>query len=172
MIYVYKISEEEKLSLDNINKNHASSILRMRAHSVLLSSNGFKVKEIADIITVCRQTIATWLRGWNKEGLLGLFDKPRSGRPCESTINKISKEEKLSLASMNKNHPSSLLRIRAQFVLLSDKGFKVKEIADIMLVSRHTIVIWLRRWEENGISGLFDLPRTGRSYTVIANGIN
>lgn len=81
MLYVTDISAEEKLTLENMKKNYPEYMPRMRAHAVLLSETGYEVQQIADIFGVCRQTTASWLRSWAKEGIFGLFDKPRSGRP-------------------------------------------------------------------------------------------
>lgn len=81
MLYVKDISAEEKLTLENMKKNYPGYMPRMRAHAVLLSDTGYEVQQIADIFGVCRQTTASWLRSWAKQGIFGLFDKPRSGRP-------------------------------------------------------------------------------------------
>lgn len=54
---------------------------RMRAHSILLSSEGLKIKEIAKVYQVDRDTVSTWIKKWEKAGMESLYDKPRSGRP-------------------------------------------------------------------------------------------
>ena len=87
MLQVKKISLEEMLVLENIKKNHSSHIPRMRAHAVLLSLNGYEIHQISDIFGVCRKTTTGWIGSWNKQGVLGLFDKPRSGRPRKVKAN-------------------------------------------------------------------------------------
>ena len=81
MLRVNKLTEEEKITLEQMKKNHPGNFPRMRAHAILLSNIGFEVQELAKIFNACRQTIATWLRAWEKKGICGLLDKHRSGRP-------------------------------------------------------------------------------------------
>ncbi len=81
MIRIKELTPEEKAILENVKKSHPGYMPRMRAHAILLSESGFEVQELSEIFGVCRQTTATWLKAWNKEGLAGLEDKPRSGRP-------------------------------------------------------------------------------------------
>jgi transposase len=51
---------------------------------------------------------------------------------------------------------------RAHFVLLSDKGKSVPEIAALMGYTVPTVYEWLRRYQRRGAEGLQDRPRTGR----------
>ncbi len=81
MLRVSRLAEEERLTLENMKKYHPGNMPRMRAHAILLSDTGFEVQELAQIFNACRQTTATWLRSWEKKGVCGLLDKPRSGRP-------------------------------------------------------------------------------------------
>jgi transposase len=81
MIRIKEISAEEKVTLENMKKNHPGHMPRMRAHAILLSETGYEVQELSEIFGVCRQTTATWLRAWSKGGVCALLDKPRSGRP-------------------------------------------------------------------------------------------
>jgi transposase len=85
MIKIKEISEEEKITLENMKKNHPGYMPRMRAHAVLLSESGFELQELSEIFGVCRQTTATWLKAWSKGGVSALLDKPRSGRPRKVT---------------------------------------------------------------------------------------
>ena len=81
MIRIKELTQEQRDALENMKKNHQGHMPRMRAHAILLSETGFEVQELSKIFGVCRQTTATWLKSWNKEGMAGLEDKPRSGRP-------------------------------------------------------------------------------------------
>ncbi|MCX7084877.1 MAG: helix-turn-helix domain-containing protein [Methylococcales bacterium] len=80
MLYIKNITVEEKVTLEEMKKNHPSRLTRQRAHAILLTVTGFDIREIAKIFDTCRQTAATWVRGWERKGIVGLFDKPRSGR--------------------------------------------------------------------------------------------
>ncbi len=81
MLTVNPLPFEEFKTLEEMHKNHPCHTSRTRAHAILLSDVGFKLKEIASIYNICRQTAATCLHAWRDDGICGLFDKPRSGRP-------------------------------------------------------------------------------------------
>lgn len=58
-------------------------------------------------------------------------------------------------------------RTRAQMVLLSaEKELKAEEIAQIVRESHITVLRWLKRYLAEGIAGLKDDPRPGRSTIV------
>jgi transposase len=52
--------------------------------------------------------------------------------------------------------------LRAQMVLLSDRGRSVPEIAAIHRCGHDVVRLWLHRYEADGVAGLADLPRSGR----------
>lgn len=54
-------------------------------------------------------------------------------------------------------------RHRAHAILLSNDGKTVNEIAEIFGVDRDTVTNWLNRWDEEGLDGLPDKPRSGAS---------
>jgi len=62
-----------------------SSALRVgtvqRARIVLLASDGVANAEIARRVGVARQTVIDWRERYRVEGIAGLDDAPRSGRP-------------------------------------------------------------------------------------------
>lgn len=53
-------------------------------------------------------------------------------------------------------------RQRAHAVLLSDKRYKIDQIADIFFVDRDTVSRWLDDWQSDQVDGLTDAPRSGR----------
>ena len=58
-------------------------------------------------------------------------------------------------------------RTRAQIVLLSaEQDLKAEEIAQIVRKSHVTVLRWLKRYMAEGVEGLKDAPRPGRSTTV------
>jgi hypothetical protein len=52
--------------------------------------------------------------------------------------------------------------LRAHMVLLSDRGFMVSQIAVIHACGEDVVRIWLHRYEQHGVAGLEDEPRSGR----------
>ncbi|MGF1614426.1 MAG: IS630 family transposase [Gammaproteobacteria bacterium] len=81
MIFVDTLCEAERVTLESMHKNHPSHATRVRAHAILLSHWGYSIQAIADVHMVCRQTVSSWINHWETQGLVGLIDKPRSGRP-------------------------------------------------------------------------------------------
>jgi transposase len=67
-----------------------------------------------------------------------------------------------TLKEMEKKHPKSRARKRAQIILLSNEGYKIDEIADIQRVRRNTVSSCIDRWETKGVAGLLDRQKKGR----------
>ena len=60
--------------------------LRTRAQMILLAAEqGRKVPQIAAIVRESEATVLRWLKRYLAEGLEGLHDAPRPGRPAELT---------------------------------------------------------------------------------------
>src|SRR5437879_9538070 len=78
--YVRPLTENQRHTLAEIMKHDARPRARVRAHGILLSSQGMRIKEIAKIYQVDRDTVATWIKKWEQSGIVSLYDKPRSGR--------------------------------------------------------------------------------------------
>jgi transposase len=51
--------------------------------------------------------------------------------------------------------------LRAQMVLLSDRSFSVPQIAEIHDCGEDVVRTWLHRYQEQGVAGLEDEPRSG-----------
>jgi transposase len=76
----------------------------------------------------------------------------------------LTEEQKAELDKLYRKTEVPRVRTRAQMVLLSaDKKLKVDEIADIVRESSVTVLRWLHRYIAEGIQGLMDAPRAGRS---------
>ena len=55
--------------------------LARRAHMVLLRADGHSLAEVARRVGVAPRVVAKWLKRYRQQGLRGLGDKPRPGRP-------------------------------------------------------------------------------------------
>lgn len=76
----------------------------------------------------------------------------------------LSEEQKAELDELYRKTEVPRVRTRAQMVLLSaEKKLKADEIADIVRESSVTVLRWLHRYIAEGIQGLMDAPRAGRS---------
>jgi transposase len=63
--------------------------IRDRARICWLSHQGQRVTEISDAVGVGHRTVRCWLHRFNAQGLTGLTDAPRRGRPPTYTAEQI-----------------------------------------------------------------------------------
>jgi transposase len=77
-------------------------------------------------------------------------------------ISHLTGDEVLRLNAVVKSGQCSRVRHRAHCILLSAKGYKIDEIADIFGADRRTVSAWIDAWEKSGFDGLPDSPRSGR----------
>jgi len=73
----------------------------------------------------------------------------------------LNEEEKAALTQLRRSQKSNLGE-RAHYVLLSDTGKSVSEIAHHLSRNGHTIRLWLKRYLEEGITGLKTKKPPGR----------
>jgi transposase len=72
--------------LDHLYRTTKAPRLRTRAQMVLLSAEQrLKIPQIAAIVRESEATVGRWLKRYLAEGLDGLQDAPRPGRPSEVT---------------------------------------------------------------------------------------
>jgi transposase len=74
------LAEAEKLTLQEGHKNGKVQAFQVRCHCLVLSSEGYEVKELARIFRVSEISIYTWFKRWEKGGIAGLRDKAGRGR--------------------------------------------------------------------------------------------
>ncbi len=85
-IRVPPLTDEQRAELDELYRTTKVARWRTRAQMVLLSAEReLKVPDIAAIVRESEDTVARWLKRYLAEGLEGLKDAPRPGRPSEIT---------------------------------------------------------------------------------------
>jgi len=79
----------------------------------------------------------------------------------------LTEEQHAALEQLYRRTKLPRVRTRAQMVLLSaEQRLKAEEIAVIVRESAVTVLTWLKRYLAEGIEGLQDAPRAGRSAIV------
>lgn len=73
--------EERETLLRWVRSEETPPALRRRARVILLSSYGVSSYIIGILIPMGRNNVGHWIRRFNAEGLAGLRDRPRPGRP-------------------------------------------------------------------------------------------
>jgi transposase len=134
--YVRPLIERQRALLERTMKNDAAHRARMRAHGLLLSSEGITIKAIAKIYHVDRDTGSTWIKKWEKPGEKSLHDQPRSGRP--TTLNTTEKE--LAKQSI-KEEPRSLKNVAER---LAQKTAKRLSMSSLKRLAKKARLRWKR----------------------------
>lgn len=77
----YTLSTDELLTIEQGIKNDPDLRVRQRAHIIRLLHKGHKPEAVAELLSISRGQVYWWHQRWREEGLAGLADKARSGRP-------------------------------------------------------------------------------------------
>jgi transposase len=75
-----ELAEAEKITLQEGRRNGKTKAFQTRCHCLLLSSEGYEVKELARIFQVTELCLYGWLKRWEQSGIVGLRDKQGRGR--------------------------------------------------------------------------------------------
>jgi transposase len=77
-----KLSQQERVELETIvsNKTHEARLVQ-RAKMVLLCSEGTAIHRIAEKLDIRPNTVMVWRDRYEEEGLAGLYDRDRPGKP-------------------------------------------------------------------------------------------
>lgn len=134
MKFISSLSDNDISALQDICKKSASHRMRQRAHSILLSYKKFKINELAAIFDVDRDTISLWLKNWEIDGLTGLSDKARTGRPCILTV-----EDRKKLEELIEKKPHQTKEVHAELVEETKKSFSRSTMIRSLKKNRYEI---------------------------------
>jgi transposase len=84
MIFVH-LTDEQRDELERVRRQAVGRVA-MRAHMVLMSDRGYPVPFIAVIHDCGLDVVRNWLHRYEREGVAGLEDEPRSGRPPKDPL--------------------------------------------------------------------------------------
>jgi transposase len=85
-LHLPSLTPTQRKALDHLYRTTKDPRLRTRAQMVFLAAEqGLKVPQIAAIVRESEATVLRWLKRYRAEGLNGLRDAPRPGRPSEVT---------------------------------------------------------------------------------------
>jgi transposase len=77
------LTEIEKAAIEKLARSRTAAAREVEwARMILLASNGKRVDAIAEELELSAATVRTWLKRFNRDGLDGLNDLTRSGRPA------------------------------------------------------------------------------------------
>lgn len=75
-----KLTEAELITLQEGHKNGSQFQFRNRCFCLILSNQGKNVSQLTEFFEVSRITIYSWFDAWDKNGIVGLMNKPGQGR--------------------------------------------------------------------------------------------
>jgi transposase len=81
-------------------------------------------------------------------------------------VSALSDAQGASLEQVYRHSRAHRQRQRAQAVLLWAKGFTLEQLALMCEVHPETISGWLNKWQERGLDGLADVPKSGRRHKI------
>ncbi len=98
-----ELTADEQDVIKNLARSRtASARLVERAKIILLAGKGDKVPAIAEHLKLTESTVRTWLKRFNADGLAGLNDHDRSGRPATYTPTEVAEVIAASLTEPEK----------------------------------------------------------------------
>lgn len=100
-------NETQRQQLVQLWKTHPSHYTRVRAHSVLLSSQQYEISAIAAIFGVERDSVSSWIDRFESGGADALLDADRPGAP--PTLDDSEKEILRELFAAYPSQPSKVL---------------------------------------------------------------
>ena len=77
----YTLSTEELLTIEQAIKSHTDLRVRQRAQIIRLLHKGYSPTEIGELLSINMVSVYGWHKRWRTEGIAGLEERPRSGRP-------------------------------------------------------------------------------------------
>lgn len=127
MKFVGPLTEEEKATLRCGQSEGPGARFRQRCHALLLSSREYRLDQLADIFEVDRDTVSGWIDAWEKQGLRGLYDGPRTGRPMIYT-----ECEQKQLLEWIEEEPRQLKRAQSRLEAATGKQSSAKTLKRLL----------------------------------------
>lgn len=83
--FIRKLTKSEGQQIENLYRNGPNNRVRKRSLAIRLSTKGYTIPQISEILGCNQQSIHNWFNCYEANGLDGLYDKPRKGRPVIAT---------------------------------------------------------------------------------------
>jgi putative transposase len=90
----FTLTDEQLASVEHAINHSPLPEVRLRATAIRLLHLGHKPETVAEMVAVAGSTIWTWHRRYRAEGLDGLANKPKSGRPAKADANYLTEVER------------------------------------------------------------------------------
>ena len=85
-VQLRELTADERTALEKLARSRtAETRLVERAQIILAAANGERPSHTAQRLQMTRKTVYIWIKRFNTNGIDGLHDQPRSGRPATYT---------------------------------------------------------------------------------------
>jgi transposase len=81
----------------------------------------------------------------------------------------LTEQETETLEQGSRHHDKPYFRQRCECLLLSNRGYRVGQMADLFQTRTHTIRAWMDSWLEKGLCGLYIQAGRGRKGAIGAD---
>ena len=136
MKYVTPLTDDEIQTLHEMHRYHPSRRARLRAHSLLLSHQGFSIPHITQLYYVDRRSVSSWIDRWQTRGLVGLYDQPGAGRRPT-----LSADEQNKVQQYLQQYPKDLKKVVHQLEQDTSRRVSTKTIKRLIKKNRY---VWKR----------------------------
>ena len=90
----FTLTDEQLASVEYTMNHLPLSEVRQHATAIRLLHLGHKPEAVAEMVAVAASTIWAWHRRYRAEGLTGLANKPKSGRPTKADATYLTEVER------------------------------------------------------------------------------
>jgi putative transposase len=91
----FQLNDEQRAEIEQAINHAVQPEVRQRAIAIRMLHLGHKPEAVAQVVLVSANTVWTWHRRYRQDGLDGLQDQPRSGRPNKADADYIAQLEQL-----------------------------------------------------------------------------
>jgi transposase len=121
---------------------------------------------VAAELGLATDTVRKWRERFAREGIAGLADGARPGRPKAGLVLTDAERDQLRLWA-RRGKTSQVLALRAKIVLACAEGKDSKRVAAGLGTTEHTVARWRGRFVRQRLGGLTDEPRPGRPPSIL-----